>query len=345
MSISQQRLPTLDALRGIAVLGVCWFHFTNGEPTFLPDGFLKSSGAYGWLGVEIFFVISGFIIPWSLRRGSYQVADYGRFLLKRMIRLEPPYLVGIGVVLAVNFIASEFLEYRGLPQFSFVQLVLHLAYLNVFFGYPWIDPPYWTLAIEFQYYLLMGLVFPAIAHRSVVVRASTFGSLALLAYSVSERQFVFHWLFLFMLGVAAFQLRADLIKRRQYYLWAGLLGAGAWHLQGHLFAIVGVSTSLLLGLCDANIKRPFLWLGRISYSLYLLHGPVGMSIIALGQTSAPANSGGQAGCGTLAAALVASVAAAWLLHKFVECPARQWSANICYVKQTASREVDSKTIR
>ena len=45
-----ERLPQLDALRGVASLAVCWFHLTNGNAAFLPDGWLKNSGLYGWLG-------------------------------------------------------------------------------------------------------------------------------------------------------------------------------------------------------------------------------------------------------------------------------------------------------
>lgn len=80
------RVSTIDALRGIASLAVCWFHLTNGNPKFLPDGALKASGAYGWLGVEAFFVISGFVIPFSLYRSGHELKDYPRFLYKRVVR-------------------------------------------------------------------------------------------------------------------------------------------------------------------------------------------------------------------------------------------------------------------
>jgi peptidoglycan/LPS O-acetylase OafA/YrhL len=76
-----QRLPVLDMLRGIASFAVCWFHLTNGNVAFLPAGILKSSGAYGWLGVEVFFVISGFVIPYALERSRYGINDCGTFLL------------------------------------------------------------------------------------------------------------------------------------------------------------------------------------------------------------------------------------------------------------------------
>ena len=80
-----QRLPVLDMLRGSASFAVCWYHMTNGNDS-LPPSLLKSSGGYSWVGVEIFFVISGFVIPYSLSRSGYQITDCGRFLIKRIVR-------------------------------------------------------------------------------------------------------------------------------------------------------------------------------------------------------------------------------------------------------------------
>ncbi|MFZ3046680.1 MAG: hypothetical protein WA151_12270, partial [Desulfatirhabdiaceae bacterium] len=63
------RLTHVDALRGLAALAVCLFHLTRYKPGFLPEySILKSICQYGYLGVEIFFVISGFIIPLALFR-------------------------------------------------------------------------------------------------------------------------------------------------------------------------------------------------------------------------------------------------------------------------------------
>src|SRR5690349_12055072 len=132
MSPSPQRLSVLDALRGIAALGVCWYHFTNGNKTFLPEGVLKSSGTFGWLGVEMFFVISGFIIPYALHRSGYRISDYGTFILKRIIRLDPPYLVAILIVIALGYASTATPGFQGPPfEPTITQVVLHLGYVNV----------------------------------------------------------------------------------------------------------------------------------------------------------------------------------------------------------------------
>src|SRR6476659_1629485 len=93
---SRARVGTIDVLRGVAAVAVAWFHFTNGNQQFMSAGLIKSSGHYGWLGVEVFFVVSGFIIPYSLYRGGYRVRlHWRRFVAKRILRLDPPYIAAI----------------------------------------------------------------------------------------------------------------------------------------------------------------------------------------------------------------------------------------------------------
>src|SRR3974390_2377989 len=101
-----QRIGVINALRAFAAIFVAWGHFVWGQGKYLA-----LSGKYGYLGVHIFFVISGFVIPWSLYRGQYALRDYSRFLLKRNVRLYPPYVASIAVtVLVANFVAAPLLH-------------------------------------------------------------------------------------------------------------------------------------------------------------------------------------------------------------------------------------------
>jgi peptidoglycan/LPS O-acetylase OafA/YrhL len=79
------RIHVIEALRGIASLGVALFHFSGQLSTYVPQ--LISS--MGWVGVDIFFVISGFVIPYSIAGRSYSVTDFPRFICRRLVRLEP----------------------------------------------------------------------------------------------------------------------------------------------------------------------------------------------------------------------------------------------------------------
>ena len=107
MAKTEKRIETVDMLRGFAALAVCWFHLTDTN-AIAGSGVLEKSGRYGWLGVEIFFVISGFIIPYALHRSSYTLRHFGRFLLKRITRLDPPYIVSIviAIILLIDFAKS-----------------------------------------------------------------------------------------------------------------------------------------------------------------------------------------------------------------------------------------------
>src|SRR6266403_801542 len=173
----KNRIAVLDFLRGIASLGVVFFHFFN----VLNPGFLTSISYYGQLGVQVFFVISGFIIPYSLYRGGYTLRHYGTFVLKRVVRLDPPYIVTIVIIMVLGVLSWYFPFQQG-PVFevSLPQVLLHFAYINVFFGYPWLSDVFWTLAIEFQYYLLIGLVFPLVFSRRLSIRLATFVALGAL---------------------------------------------------------------------------------------------------------------------------------------------------------------------
>jgi peptidoglycan/LPS O-acetylase OafA/YrhL len=320
------RLLTLDCLRGIAAFAVLWFHLTNGNTGFLPQGVLKSSGSYGWIGVEIFFVISGFILPYALQRAGYRPADFLRFVWKRILRLDPPYVVCIALVLVLNFASTLVPSYRGQPfQFDLAQVLLHFGYLNAFFNYEWVNVVFWTLAIEFQFYLLVALVFPLISHSSLAVRVGICVVLAMTAFLLPSENLVFHYLFLFLIGMWAFQIKADLLRGagRQVAGWA-LLAAGAWFTLGDIIALAGTITGLLI--VHARLNAPWLlFLGQISYSLYLLHVPIGGRVINLGSRFAhgPAEQ-----MVVLVLAVIASIGAAFLFHRWVELPAQRWSSAV-----------------
>ena len=117
----RDRIHVLDSLRGVASLAVCWMHLTSFKYN-TPDGpfysSLRLTGSYGWLGVEVFFVISGFVIPYSLDRAGYRLRDYPRFVAKRLVRLDPPYLAAVAAIVAYAFAYAFFRGGRRSPKGS-----------------------------------------------------------------------------------------------------------------------------------------------------------------------------------------------------------------------------------
>jgi peptidoglycan/LPS O-acetylase OafA/YrhL len=350
-----KRIAGLDFLRGVASLAVCWFHLTSFRyPT--PDGAfyeaVRASGAYGWLGVEVFFVISGFVIPYSLHRAGYRLRAYPTFILKRVIRLDPPYLVSIAVILGLGFAyaayAGRAVEIEG-AGVGWTRVLLHLGYLNMFFGHEWLNPAFWTLAIEFQYYLLMGLLFPLMSSRRRSLRLASlalfaapsfFSGHGLLPGGAPISSFIFHFAFLFVLGVVLFQRRAGLAGRGEAWALLAASGAGALLTVGVVPTLAGLFAVAVISAYDRkNFVSDFF--GNISYSLYLLHWPLGhLTLSLLGAKLLGADTDAEKAL-VLVAAHGVCFAASYLLFLLVERPAQRWSSRIRYGRRAATEETSA----
>ena len=329
-SVRMKRISTVDALRGIASFAVCSGHLYGANP-FLPQGTSeKWIGSLGALGVDVFFVISGFIIPYALHKSGYQLKQYGTFILKRVLRLDPPYLANILFIIPLGYLCAMAPGFQGPPfKVSTTQVLLHLAYLNVFFGESWLNPVFWTLAIEFQYYLLVGLAYPFISHRSLTMRLVLFMCLGSLSFIVPKESFILHWLFLFMLGMLAFQQNVGLIAGMRFWVVLILLACGACYALGPLVAAVGLAAACAIVFVKTS-NKVLSFLGTISYSLYLFHMPIGCKLVSLGSRLAHSVS---AKVVVFGIGLALCVAAAYLLYRLVEKPAQAWSSRIKYRKQ------------
>ncbi len=344
----RERIHGLDFLRGVASLAVCWAHLTS----FIfatPDGWFLSAVRqtvnHGWLGVEVFFVISGFVIPYSLHRAKYEVGSYPTFIAKRLVRLDPPYLVSIALVLALAyayaFVKGIVPQVDGAPVDA-ARVLLHLGYLNVAFGYEWLNPGFWTLALEFQYYLLVGLVFPVFVTRRAWARRlafACFGAAALLADNTLAdgapySNFILRFVPLFLLGAATFQHRARVVGRVEYALL--LLSAACVS-----FVSVGwrATVAALFAVAVINLyrRRSALadFFGRISYSLYLLHWPVGYLTLSLLGLKLLRASSDASKLLLIFVAFVVCVVASWVLYLAVERPAQRWSSRFSYGRRRA----------
>ena len=151
-SKTRQRLPVLDALRGLAAVGVALVHFT----IEMHATWFQQVCHWGWLGVDVFFVISGFVIPLSLVGTGYHfTSGYLRFLSKRLVRLHPPYLATVLVLMGISIYHSS----TSLLEIAKV-FASHALLLNGLINEPWLSGVFWSLAIEMQFYLFIGIVAP-----------------------------------------------------------------------------------------------------------------------------------------------------------------------------------------
>jgi peptidoglycan/LPS O-acetylase OafA/YrhL len=157
------RLDFLDALRGVAVLLVLLQHL--GELLFpAVDRLSTHTVQFGQLGVMVFFLCSGFIIPASLERGgpgTSRASALAGFWRSRVFRLYPLYwvsLAGAGVLVAVGVYSPA--------QMTGGDWLANLTMLQAFAGSPHALGLYWTLAFEMVFYLALSALFLLGRHRS-----------------------------------------------------------------------------------------------------------------------------------------------------------------------------------
>ena len=324
-----RHIPVLDHLRGIAAIAVCLFHFSCGNGDLLSDDDpVKVLGTFGSLGVEAFFVISGFVIPYSLHLRSYRLADSPSFFARRLKRLEPPYFACIIVVIILHQLSAWAPGFRGNAlNLTWQQLLAHLGYLNAILEYGWLNPVFWTLAIEFQYYIFIALVFPVLVHANSVIRHLAVLAVALLGLTgLGNFALLPFWLPLFAIGMATFQFYTNQVSARWYAVLLITVFLLSCYLVGSQHSVVGICTALTIVAASSRelprIFAPFAFLGTISYSLYLLHTPIGGRIVNL-STRLPEL--GIYRYSAIVVAFVVSVLCAYAFWQIVERPSQRWS--------------------
>lgn len=329
--------PDIDGLRGVAVALVIVYHIA---PSVLPGGFI---------GVDVFFVISGYLITQlvlsELAAGQFSLADFYR---RRVRRIVPALLLVLASCLAVGWYTLLPGEFRWFGR-SLLWCAPFLA--NLFFAHAtgYFDPGadsnvllhLWSLGVEEQFYLLWPLLLLLAVRggvRTPVLVAVFASSLAISLWGARAAPLLHYYL----PGPRAWELAAGgllaagalhprtragwpplvalpgivLIFAAARWLGAGQAFPGAWGLLpcGGALALIGAGPQAPVN--RALLARTALvWLGRRSYSLYLWHWPVlGYARIVFGRELPPA---------ALAAAVALSVLLADLSYRLVEEPLRR----------------------
>ena len=161
------RLNSIDALRGIAAVGVVFYHAIDQSEKAVPAGLLhypvrvvQFASSFGYIGVFLFFVISGFCIhlQWARARANNEQPQirFGSFWKRRLRRLYPPYIIA----LILFFLFTAMALGINVTRFFVYDVGMHLLMLHNLD--PWtaysINGVFWTLAIEEQLYLAYFLL-------------------------------------------------------------------------------------------------------------------------------------------------------------------------------------------
>jgi len=333
---------SIQLLRGIAALMVVLSHSVANTQYLPEENIVRKLCAWGWSGVEIFFIISGFIIPYSMYKNKYKIAEFGSLMIRRIVRIEPPYIISIIIFLILNYFIFFTPLYKGVPPGTVIDwgnVLGHIGYINAFTGKKWLSPVYWTLAIEFEYYIFIGVLFPLIIHKHNIIRHLTNVALILLAaismtiYAQPEQAPLFNghlftFLPYFLMGIALFMFRCNIIARTEFLI---LIAANLAtciifdKVNGVMLAAIS-ALSLIAIHYIKSVPKAFIFLGTISYSLYLTHSLVIHRImVATGKIAGDGYVGIR-----LIICIVTCILVAWLYYLIAEKPFTELSKKIKY---------------
>ena len=284
----EHRIEVLDSFRALAILPVIAFHYSltyvpaaPGRPTaFVPN---DGPFALGWLGVELFFMISGFVIFLTL----HNCRSIWEFGVRRGLRLYPTLIV---CALATFLLAPRIDP--GWPAIAPSSLGASLLLLPPLGHTLWVDQAYWSLQVEVVFYVWIGVLFFAARDRFLIawlalIAGSTLATV-LAPHSPAILALGSPYLPFFTFGMASY-LRYS--QGRMTRPAALLLAAAAasyvvlWQARGlgvHLLiaAMILLFEAFLRGGLKWLRIAPLSWLGRISYPLYLLHDVLGLALTA-----------------------------------------------------------------
>lgn len=333
MASKPNQVPVINTLRAIAALMVCVFHFSwHRDVTGLlydDENLVRFYGWQGHIGVYVFFVISGFVIPLSMWYSRYHIINFFRFVAKRMVRLHPPFVLTLVImgIMAICFAIKD-----GEPILTDWSRIVHNFFLTAkFFDEDWYQDVYWTLAIEFQYYLLIGLLFPLFVLKRKWISILLFIPFILSAHlfdHITGKHVIFYHAPVFAMGIALFLYHIERING----LFLVLIIAGCMiDIRYEISPEVAVACSITayaIAALNWNNKM-FNFLGKISYSLYLIHGLTGGQFLYF---TARYADGFWSQTFLLIAALGVSIFFSWIFYRVIEEPSIKWSQRIKYKK-------------
>jgi peptidoglycan/LPS O-acetylase OafA/YrhL len=325
-------IRVISVLRGLAALMVCLYHFICSP--LITDNSILSFFEFGKKGVQIFFIISGIVIPLSMIGMEYSINKMVQFLKVRFIRVEPPYLIAVlfGVL---------YLNVRNyIPTSSSIdvsptvkEILLHIGYLIPFFeGTRWVSNVFWTLSVEFQYYLFVALLLPFFLNKKDIFRH--FFVLVLLScpiftiyltddINIRYRFFPF-WSSYFGIGIVYAFYITKRIHMFHFFIYSFFLFSIVIICQGFVDFLIALFIILTIHFFKNFTFKLGEFFGNISYSLYLVHTFTGLAFINL-MTKMAVNPFGKFVLEIIA--LCFTILFSYFFWKYVERPSQHFSRN------------------
>lgn len=340
---TNSRFYTIDSLRGIAALSVVFFHLYGAlkvELEWLPK-FFDMVISYGYLGVPIFFVLSGFVISLSVGDSKATPKFIVNFAFRRSLRLDPPYWVAMSIAVCLIYFKYSYLGF-GMEPPTIGSILAHMFYFQDILNInPSISVVYWTLCLEIQFYLVF-IIITAIS-QSLTFKAKVcnnpkillFLSLGLVSLLVDHRLvnieinglFIQYWHY-FLIGVLTQLAIKGAEKYRMIllsWLFLELLMFSGLENKSYILAAVLISFYIYKAGVKQKLNiylhnRILNFFGKISYSLYLLHADIGWKTISICKKIIGNEISALESIIIFLTGLGVSIIGAYLLYRFVELP-------------------------
>jgi len=313
------RILELDALRGLAAVAVVLFHyFIKYNQEYTNSSNIIDPLVYGQYGVHLFFMISGYVIFMTVDKTD----SWLKFARLRFSRLFPTYWSAI----IITFIIVSIFGLAG-REISWKAFLFNFSMLQELFTIPHVDGAYWSLLPELMFYILMGVLirFNLVKHIRLV---NVLWLGLILVNQFIEIPELIRQIFnlkcgaLFIVGVQFY-----LIKHHTRH-WDVIILIGAYLLSyftvpNHIaFAIITSFFLIFIGFHFGLLKflkfKPLLYLGAISYPLYLVHQNIGYVVMNLLEIPVWLET-------TLV--IILSLGLSSLIHFFIEKPSLQYLRN------------------
>ncbi len=324
------RINELDLLRLFAALAVVLFHYSfrgyaADAMSIMSYPLLASASKYGYLGVELFFMISGFVILMTAANGSLR-----GFVISRIVRLYPAFWA----CCTITFLATIAI---GKPRYSasIGQYLFNMTMLSGFLGIPSIDGAYWSLFVELRFYaliaiiLVIGRIHQAQAFIflwlvvSVALEIQPIGKLRYLLITDYSAFFIAGATYFLIWSKGLSQTRVAIVTiswwLAMFQSIKGLRGFEAHYstkMNGYIVA--GIITTFFLVMMLASLRRTGLvgrsrWLlaGVLTYPLYLLHQNIGFMVFNIAYPTVNTHF-------LFWSTIVAVLVSAYAVHLFVE---------------------------
>jgi peptidoglycan/LPS O-acetylase OafA/YrhL len=278
----KSRLIELDALRGIAAITVVIFHYLyRYNELYGHEGIYTNWAHWGEYGVQLFFMISGFVIYWTLNRINSPVD----FIISRFSRLYPVYWF-------CALISLLFINTLGLPgrEIEAVSAIWNILMFHGYLGIASIDGVYWTLAVELTFYFwifcfyLTGQLKRAEVFLSVFLVIAIIESLGFINLPIKLKNILMvEHISFFIAGICFYKIVNQLHNKWTYGILMLSLISTITTFSLKLFLLFLVFYAVFyIAITTKNrflAYKPLLFLGGISYPLYLLHQNIGYIII------------------------------------------------------------------